>query len=130
MSWTVTDVQKEYLRQNILGQVRTHCRVSRLSLESGSTQRSAEQDLKKRKIGERDINQGGASSLTADAPNRGKSEQGSSAGNENLLAGCIAAVNKLLRAEITALSGKFAEDELKAGRELELQNMLNFDALE
>ena len=30
----------------------------------------------------------------------------------------------------TALSGKFAEDELKAGRELELQNMLNFDAFE
>ena len=30
----------------------------------------------------------------------------------------------------TALSGKFPEDELKAGRELELQNMLNFDAFE
>ena len=28
----------------------------------------------------------------------------------------------------TALSGKFPEDELKAGRELELRNMLNFDA--
>ena len=29
-----------------------------------------------------------------------------------------------------ALSGKFLEDELKAGRELELRNMLNFDAFE
>ena len=30
----------------------------------------------------------------------------------------------------TALTGKFLEDELKAGRELKLRNMLNFDALE
>ena len=30
----------------------------------------------------------------------------------------------------SALSRKFPEDELKAGRELELQNMLNFDASE
>ena len=30
----------------------------------------------------------------------------------------------------TALSGKFPEDELKAGRELELRNMLHFDASE
>ena len=30
----------------------------------------------------------------------------------------------------TALSGKFPEDELKAGRELELRNMLNFDAFD
>ena len=30
----------------------------------------------------------------------------------------------------TVLSGKFPEDELKTGRELELQNMLNFDAFE
>ena len=28
------------------------------------------------------------------------------------------------------MSGKFPEDELKAGRELELRNMLNFDAFE
>ena len=28
----------------------------------------------------------------------------------------------------TALSGKFPKDELKAGRELELRNMLNYDA--
>ena len=30
----------------------------------------------------------------------------------------------------TALSGKFPEDELKAGRELALRNMLNFDAFD
>ena len=48
------------------------------------------------------------------------------------------AVNKLLcdmpsvdlSRDRTALSGKFPEDELKAGRELELQNILNFDAFE
>ena len=80
--------------------------------------------LKKRKIGEPDINPGGASQTHP--------------GNENLLAGCIAAVNKLLcdmpsvdlSRDRTALSGKFPEDELKAGRELELRNMLNFDAFE
>ena len=52
--------------------------------------------LKKRKIGEPDINPGGAASLTADTPKRGESEQRSSEENENLLVGCIAAVNKLL----------------------------------
>ena len=36
-----------------------------------------------RKIGEPDVNPGEASSLTADTPNRGKSEQGSIAENEN-----------------------------------------------
>ena len=50
-------------------------------------------NLKKRKIGEPDIN--GASSLTADTFKRRKAEQESSA-NENSLAGCIAAVNNLL----------------------------------
>ena len=52
----------------------------------------------------------------------------------NLLAGHIAAFNKLLcdmpsvdvSRDRTALSGKFPEDELKAGRELDLRNMLNF----
>ena len=47
------------------------------------------------------------------------------------LAECIAAVNKLLcdtpsvdlSRDRTALSGKFPEDELKAGRELELRNI-------
>ena len=75
-----------------------------------------------------------ASSLTADTPKRGESEQGSSAGNENLLAVRIAAVDKLLcetpsvdlSRDRTALSGKFPKDELKAGRELELRNMLKF----
>ena len=94
--------------------------------------------LKKRKIGEPDINPGGASSLTADTPKRGECEQGSNAENESLLAVCIAAVNKLLcdapsvdlSRDRTALSGKFLEDELKAGRGLELRNMLNFDAFE
>ena len=95
--------------------------------------------LKQMKIGEPDINPGGASSSTADTPKRRESEQGSSAGNENLLAGCIAAVNKLLCDDMpsvdlsrdrTALSGKFPDDELKAGRELELRIMLNFDAFE
>ena len=78
-----------------------------------------EVSLKKRKIGDPDINPDRASSLTADTK-RGESEQGSSAGNENLLAGCIAAVNKLLcdtpsvdlSRDRTALSGKFPEDEL------------------
>ena len=93
--------------------------------------------LKKRKVGEPDINPGGASSLTADTTKRRESEQGSSA-NESSLAGCIAAVNNLLcdtpavdliRGR-TALSGKFPEDELKTGRELELRNMLNFDAFD
>ena len=81
---------------------------------------------------------GGASSLTADTPKRRQTEQGSRAEIENLLAGCIAAVNKLLcdtpavdlNRDRTALSGKFPGDELKAGRELELRNVFNFDAVE
>ena len=68
-------------------------------------------------------------------PKRRESEQGSSA-NESSLAGCIATVNNLmcdtptvdLSRDRTALSGKFPEDELKAGREIELQNMWIFDA--
>ena len=94
--------------------------------------------LKKRKIREPDINPGEASSSMADTPKRRESEQGSSAKNESLLAVCIAAVSKLLCGTPsvdlsryrTALSGKFPEDELKAGRELDLRNMLNFDAFE
>ena len=92
-------------------------------------------NLKKRKTGEPDINQGGASSLTADTPKRGESEQGSNAENEGLTGGrCIATVNKLLcdtpsvdlSRDCTALSGNVPEDELKAGRELKLRNMLKF----
>ena len=44
--------------------------------------------LKKRKVGEPDINPSGASSLTADTPKRRESEQGSSA-NDISLAGCL-----------------------------------------
>ena len=52
--------------------------------------------------------------------------------------GVLRAVNKLLcdtpsvdfSRDRTALSGKFPEDELKAGRELDLRNMLNFDAFD
>ena len=94
-------------------------------------------NLKKRKIVEPEINPGGASSLTADTPKWRESEQGSSS-NESSLAGCIAAVNNLLcdvptvdlSRDRTAQSGKFPEDELKAGRELELRNMLNLYAFE
>ena len=94
-------------------------------------------NLKRRKIGEPDINPGGASSLTADTPKRREYEQGSSA-NESSLAGCIVAVNNLLcdmptidlSRDRTALSGQFPEDELTAGRELEMQNMPNFDAFD
>ena len=113
-----------------------------MKLETSGNQEEIVQDpdvsLKQRKIGEPDINPGRASSLTADTPKRRESEQGFSAGNENLLAGCIAAVNKLLcdtpsvdlSRDRTALSGKFLENELKASRELELRNMLNFDSFE
>ena len=95
-------------------------------------------NLKKRKIGEPDINPGGESSVTADTLKRGESEQGSSADNESLLVGCIVAVNELfcdtpsvdLNRDRTALCGKFPEDEWKVSRELELRNMLNFDAFE
>ena len=88
--------------------------------------------------GEPDVNPGGASSLTADTRKRSESEQRISAENESDLAGCIAAVNKLLCdmpsfdivRDRTALSGKFLENELRAGRELDLRNMLNFDAFE
>ena len=101
-------------------------------LESGSTQRSAEQELNKKwwtrvmQLKLRLVQKLWKSQMR-------ESEQGSSA-NESSLAGCIAAVNNLLcdvptvdlSRDHTALSGKFPEDELKAGRELELQNMLNF----
>ena len=87
----------------------------------------ADVSLKKNKFGEPDINPGEASSLTADTPKRRDSEHVSSAGNDNLLAGCIAAVNKLLCDTPSVARGKFPQDELKVGREVELRNMLNFD---
>ena len=65
-------------------------------------------------VQEPDINPGGASSLTADTPKRRESEKGASAEIESELAGCIAAVHKLLcdmpsvdlSRDRTALSGK------------------------
>ena len=117
--------KRVYLRQNILnkygrtagcpgfvgiGQHTEECRArfeqemvdkgDAIKLETSGNQLEIvpEPDVRllKRKIGEPDINPGGASSLTADTPKSAESEQGSSAGNENLLAGCIAAVNELL----------------------------------
>ena len=164
MSWKVADVQKRvYLRQNILdkygrtagcsgclgiGQHTEECRArveqemvdkgDAIKIETGGEiVDELDSNSRKRKIGEPDINPGGASSQTADTSKRKESEQGSSA-NESSLAGCIAAVNKLLcdtpsvdlSRDRTSLSGKFLEDELKAGRELELRNMLNFDAFD
>ena len=106
MSWKAADVRKECTCDRAFWTSTDVLQDAQVVLESGSTQRSA--------------------------------EQGSCAGNESLLAGCIAAVNKLLcdtptvdlSRDRTALSGKFPEDDLKAGRELELGNMLNFDAFD
>ena len=127
-----------YLRQNMLdkygrtagcpssvgnGQHTEECRArieqemvdkgDAIKLETSGNQEEIVQEpdvsLKKRKIGEPHFNPGGASSSTADTL-----EHGSSAGNENLLAGCIAAVKKLLcdtpsvdlSRDRTALSGQ------------------------
>ena len=110
-----------------------------IKLETSGNQKEIVQEadvsLKKNKFGKPNVNPGEASSLTADTPKRRDSEHVSSAGNDNLLAECIAAVNKLLcdtpsvalSRDRTALSGKFPQDELKVGREVELRNMLNFD---
>ena len=151
MSWTVADEQKEYCAPVCLGRSVQHTEACRARIEQemvdkgdaikfetgGEIVEEPDANLKKRKVGESDINPGGASSLTADTLKRRKSEQESSA-NENSLAGCIAAVNNLLcdvptvdlSRDRTAISGKFPEDELNTSRELNLQNMLNFDALE
>ena len=136
MNWKATDVRKEcscdrtfWTSTDVLQDMPRMCwnRAAHRGVPS-----------KNRTRNEPDINPSGASSVTADTPKRGETEQGSSAGNENLLAGCIAAANELfcdtpsvdLSRDRTALSGKFPEDGLKAGRELKLRNMLNFDALE
>ena len=122
MSWTVADVQNECICDRIfwtstdalqgcpgclgIGQHTEECRA-RIEQEmvdkgdavkietAGEIVEEPDANLKKRKIGEPDINPGGASSLTADTPKRKESEQGSSA-NESSLAGCLAAVNNLL----------------------------------
>ena len=155
MSWQAANVRKGCTWDRTFWISSDVLQDAQAALDLGSTQRSAEQEvnkkwwaegdaikletsgnqeeivqepdvsLQKRKICEPDINLGGASSLTADTPKRGESEQGSRAGTENLLAGCISAVSKLLRdtpsvdlsRDRTALSGKFPEDELKTGRE-------------
>ena len=119
MSWTVADVEKVYLRQNILDkygrtagcpgclgiwQHTEECRarieqemvdkVMQFKIETGG-EIVEEQDANlKEENWWPDINPGGASSLTADTPKRRESEQGSSA-NESSLACCIAAVNNL-----------------------------------
>ena len=78
--------------------------------------------LENRKVGEPDMSPGGAASSTADTSKRRESWQGSSA-NESSLADCIEVVNNLLCDVPTVdLRSQFPEDELKAGRELELQN--------
>ena len=90
--------------------------------------------LKKRNIGEPDIIPGGASSLTAHTPRRGESEQGSSAENEITGGVHCGGQQALVRHAICrpqprshCTVWKVPEDELKAGRELEFRNMLNFD---
>ena len=58
-----------------------------IKLETSGNQEEIVQEsdvsFEKRKNGEPDINPGGASSLTADTPMKGESEQRSSARNEN-----------------------------------------------
>ena len=151
--WTSTDVQQDAQVVLDMGSTHERCRArveqemvdkgDAIKLETSGNQEEIVQEpdvsfFFERKIGEPDTNPGGASSLTADTPKRRESEQGSSAGNENLLAGCIAAVNKLLCDTPTvdlsrdriALSGKVPFGDLKIGREFVLRNMLNFDGFE
>ena len=141
-SWSVVKrAKKLYLRQNILdkyglsvggpgcvgiGQHTAECRarIEQEMVDEGDAVEigaSAEivqepvDSVKNRTNGEPDISPGEASSLTADTSKRRESEQGASAENESVLAGCIAAVNKLLcdmpsvdpSRDRTALSGKF-----------------------
>ena len=71
-------------------------------------------------------------------PKREESERASNVESGTVLTGCIAAVNKTLcdmpsvdlSHDRPAQTGKSPEDALKAGRELGLRNMLNFDAFE
>ena len=71
--WTSKDV--------LQGQHSKDCRarIEQEMLASEEIVEEPDASLKKREIGEPDINPGGASSLTADTPNRGESEQESSA---------------------------------------------------
>ena len=82
--------------------------------------------------------QAGRRALRQTHPKGENLSKGSSAESKNLLAGCIAAVNEILydtpsvdfSQDRTTQSGMFAEDALKAGRELELKNMLKIYAFE
>ena len=106
--WTSTDVLQD--AQVGIGQHTEECRArieqemldkdDAFKLETSGNQEEIvpepDVSLKKRKVGEPEINPGGASSSTADTPKRRESVQRSSARNENSVAGCIAVVNKLL----------------------------------
>ena len=107
--------KKLYLRQNILdkygrsvgcpgcvgiGQHTAECRarIEQEMVDKGDAVKigaseeivqEPDDSVKKRKIGEPDINPGGASSVTADTPKRSESEQGASAEKETELAGCM-----------------------------------------
>ena len=120
VSWKAADVRKECTCDRIFWTNTDVLQGAQVVLESGSTQECRariEQEMVDKgdaikletsgnldeivqepdvslKIGEPDINPGGASSIMADTPKRGESEQGSSA-TESSLAGCIAAVNNL-----------------------------------
>ena len=91
---------------------------------------------KKRETGESDVNPGGVEPNYT--PKGEGSEHASNVESKTVLTGCIAAVNKILRDmpsvdfshDRTAQTGKFPEDAVKAGRELELRDRLNFDAVE
>ena len=87
--------------------------------------REPETSPKKRKTGESDVNPGGALSLTADTPKREGSEHASNVESSTVLCD-MPSVD--LSHDRTAPTGKFPQDALKAGREIELGKMLNFDA--
>ena len=69
--------------------------------------------LENRKIGEPDVNPGGASSLMADTPKRGESEQESSAESKNLNEILCDTPSVDLSQDRIAQSGKFPEDEFE-----------------
>ena len=85
--------------------------------EQEANAREPEVSPKKRKTCESDINQGGASSLTAATSKRGESEHASNAESSNLLTGRIAAVNKTLcdTPSVDLSHDRTAQNALKAG---------------
>ena len=103
MSWKAADVRRTAGCPGFVGngQHTEECRArieqemvdkgDAIKLETSGNQEEIVQEPDvslKRKIGEPDNNPGRASTSTADTPKRGESGQGSSAGNENSLAGC------------------------------------------